>query len=243
MPRPLKHELTGHDVSAAVEQGWSGKRNNELLWVMLAAGFEGFLTLDQNLQFQQNVAASGIAVSRGDSARIMVFLDLIASAWTPASAQGAYDPRRAGQWDAQRFGSLLARGGVTFHNVNGDSTWYLTAQALRRELSGRRGAAFDMLLHLGYIYTQPYPPYSRLSFTQDPSGVQYGSADSVMTLSLNLPGDTERRLAEIAKRLNVPVHDLAAAAVRDLLAQPTEDFEAVARRVLDKNRELYSRLA
>jgi predicted transcriptional regulator len=64
-----------------------------------------------------------------------------------------------------------------------------------------------------------------------------------MTLSLNLPGDTERRLAEIAKRLNVPVHDLAAAAVRDLLAQPTEDFEAVARRVLDKNRELYSRLA
>jgi hypothetical protein len=29
---------------------------------MLAAGFEGFLTVDQNLQFQQNVAASGIAV-------------------------------------------------------------------------------------------------------------------------------------------------------------------------------------
>ncbi len=64
-----------------------------------------------------------------------------------------------------------------------------------------------------------------------------------MTLSLNLPSDTERRLAEIARRLNVPVHDLAAAAVRDLLAQPAEDFEAVARRVLDKNQELYRRLA
>ena len=64
-----------------------------------------------------------------------------------------------------------------------------------------------------------------------------------MTLSLDLPRDAEKRLAEIAKRLNVPLNDLAAAAVRDLLAQPTEDFEAVARRVLDKNRELYRRLA
>jgi len=64
-----------------------------------------------------------------------------------------------------------------------------------------------------------------------------------MPLSLNLPTETERRLAEIAKRLNVPLTDLAAAAVRDLLAQPTDDFEAVARRVLDKNRELYRRLA
>jgi len=29
---------------------------------MLADGFEGFLTVDQNVPFQQNVAASGIAV-------------------------------------------------------------------------------------------------------------------------------------------------------------------------------------
>jgi predicted transcriptional regulator len=64
-----------------------------------------------------------------------------------------------------------------------------------------------------------------------------------MTLSVNLPTDAERRLAEIAKRLNVPVHELAAAAIRDLVAEPTEEFERVARRVLEKNRELYRRLA
>ena len=64
-----------------------------------------------------------------------------------------------------------------------------------------------------------------------------------MTLSLELPRDAEKRLAEIAKRLNVPPRDLAAAAVRDLLAQPSEDFDVVARRVLEKNRELYRRLA
>ncbi len=110
-------------------------------------------------------------VSQGDSARIATFLRLLASAWTLASAQGAYDPRRAGRWNAQKFDSLLARGGVTFYNVNGDSTWHLAADALRGELGRRRGAGFDMLLHLGYIYTQPYPQYSRLSFTQDSSGV------------------------------------------------------------------------
>ena len=64
-----------------------------------------------------------------------------------------------------------------------------------------------------------------------------------MAISLNLPPEAERRLAEVAKRLNVPLNDLASAAVRDLVAQPAQDFEAVTKRVLDKNRELYRRLA
>jgi len=64
-----------------------------------------------------------------------------------------------------------------------------------------------------------------------------------MTISVQLPDDAERRLAETAKRLNVPIQDLAAAAVRDLLTQPAADFEAAATRVLAKNRELYRRLA
>jgi len=64
-----------------------------------------------------------------------------------------------------------------------------------------------------------------------------------MTISLDLPSDAERRLAEVAKRLNIPLNDLAAAAIRDLLAQPADDFEQVANRVLEKNRELYRRLA
>jgi hypothetical protein len=64
-----------------------------------------------------------------------------------------------------------------------------------------------------------------------------------MTISLELPEEAERRLIEVAKRLNVPVQDLATAAVCDLLIQPAPDFEAAARRVLEKNRELYRRLA
>jgi len=62
VPRPLKRELTGHEVSTVVERGWSSKRNSELLRLMLAEAFDAFLTVDQNLPFQQNVAASGVAV-------------------------------------------------------------------------------------------------------------------------------------------------------------------------------------
>jgi predicted transcriptional regulator len=64
-----------------------------------------------------------------------------------------------------------------------------------------------------------------------------------MTLSIQLPDDAERRLREVAKRLNIPVDQLAAAAVRDFVTQPAADFEQAANRVLDKNRELYRRLA
>lgn len=64
-----------------------------------------------------------------------------------------------------------------------------------------------------------------------------------MTLSIQLPDDAERRLREAAHRLNIPADQLAAAAVRDFVAQPAADFEQAAQRVLEKNSELYRRLA
>ena len=62
VPRRLKGDLVGHDVWTVIERGWSSKRNGELLELMLAEKFEVLLTVDQNLQFQQNVRQSGIAV-------------------------------------------------------------------------------------------------------------------------------------------------------------------------------------
>ena len=62
VPRRLKRDLVGHDVWTVIEMGWSSKRNGELLELMLAEKFEALLTVDQNLQFQQNVRQSGIAV-------------------------------------------------------------------------------------------------------------------------------------------------------------------------------------
>jgi hypothetical protein len=61
VPRPLLRELSMHDVHTVPEMGWSGTRNGQLLAAMAAAGFEVFLTVDQNLQFQQNLATSSVA--------------------------------------------------------------------------------------------------------------------------------------------------------------------------------------
>ena len=62
VPRPLKRDLIGHDVRHVVDMGWAGKRNGELLRLMLDARFEALLTVDKNLPFQQNLQASGIGV-------------------------------------------------------------------------------------------------------------------------------------------------------------------------------------
>ena len=62
VPRRLLRELPGVDASHVITEGWAGQRNGALLRVMLAAGFRTLVTVDRNLHFQQNVAASGIAV-------------------------------------------------------------------------------------------------------------------------------------------------------------------------------------
>ena len=62
VPRKLKRDLIGHDVQAVVDIGWSSKRNGEPLQLMLAQKFDVLLTVDRNLEFQQNVRASGLGV-------------------------------------------------------------------------------------------------------------------------------------------------------------------------------------
>lgn len=44
------------------EQGWAGLTNGELLRQALSAGFEVLITGDKNLEFQQNLKASGLFV-------------------------------------------------------------------------------------------------------------------------------------------------------------------------------------
>ena len=64
-----------------------------------------------------------------------------------------------------------------------------------------------------------------------------------MRLSVDLSPALEAQLAAVAARLNVRAEDLAAAALRDLLAQREADFQSAAAHVLAKNQELYRRLA
>jgi predicted nuclease of predicted toxin-antitoxin system len=62
VPRRLKRELPLHVVHTVPELGWSGKKNGELLQLMKGQNFDVFLTTDQNLRYQQNLQAAGIAV-------------------------------------------------------------------------------------------------------------------------------------------------------------------------------------
>ena len=57
-----------------------------------------------------------------------------------------------------------------------------------------------------------------------------------------LPVQADKLRAE-AKRLGLSPEDLARAALSDLLSTPDAEFQDVARRVLNKNQELYKRLA
>ena len=62
LPVGLARELTGHDVSTVQQEGWAGLKNGELLRRANLNRFNAFLTADQSLPFQQNLALAHIAV-------------------------------------------------------------------------------------------------------------------------------------------------------------------------------------
>ncbi len=62
VPRPLRRELSDHEVLTVVEMGWAGKQNGELLQLLAAENFGVFLTTDQNLRYQQNLCGLRVAV-------------------------------------------------------------------------------------------------------------------------------------------------------------------------------------
>jgi antitoxin FitA len=63
------------------------------------------------------------------------------------------------------------------------------------------------------------------------------------TITIALPDDSVIRLQEKASRLGVSVEDLVLASVDDLLSQPDEAFKRAVDYVLQKNADLYQRLA
>src|SRR6478672_3459976 len=61
VPRPLRNELADHDVRTVRQMGWSGIQNGDLLRQAEQA-FDVFLTVDRNLEYQQNLTGTKIAV-------------------------------------------------------------------------------------------------------------------------------------------------------------------------------------
>lgn len=61
LPRKLRRDLLGHEVATVPEMGWASIKNGRLL--RLAEGtFDVFLTVDQNMEYQQNLHSYSIAV-------------------------------------------------------------------------------------------------------------------------------------------------------------------------------------
>ena len=61
VPRKLRRELADHEVFTVTQHGWSGIENGELL-ALAQDEFDVFVTVDQNLTYQQNLKAFNIAV-------------------------------------------------------------------------------------------------------------------------------------------------------------------------------------
>lgn len=60
LPRKPKNELPDHEVQTVPEAGWSGKQNGTLLRLM-AGVFDVFITIDGNLDDQQQLASQPVA--------------------------------------------------------------------------------------------------------------------------------------------------------------------------------------
>jgi predicted nuclease of predicted toxin-antitoxin system len=82
VPWPMRKFLTGHECSTAQQRGWGGIRNGDLL--RQAEGeFDLFITSDQNIRYQQNLAGRLIAIlelSTNDLRRIQAAEALIQTA-------------------------------------------------------------------------------------------------------------------------------------------------------------------
>jgi len=61
LPRALKDLLVGHDCRTVRERGWSGASNGVLL-SLAETEFETLVTIDQGMQYQQNLAGRRLAL-------------------------------------------------------------------------------------------------------------------------------------------------------------------------------------
>lgn len=91
-PRGIATVLDEHAVTEARELGWDRLRNGELLDAAEKAGFEIFVTPDQNIRYQQNLEGRNIAIvvlSVGRWTLVKPYLSQIAEA-VNAATPGSY---------------------------------------------------------------------------------------------------------------------------------------------------------
>ncbi len=63
------------------------------------------------------------------------------------------------------------------------------------------------------------------------------------TFTINLPDDRMRALKKLSSRLNVSPEELVRLSIEEILTRPEETFRQAVEYIVDKNSELYHRLA
>ncbi len=61
MPGKLGRLLSGHEFFTVQQMGWDGKHNGELL-ALARNRFDAFITLDRNMEYQQNITEADIPI-------------------------------------------------------------------------------------------------------------------------------------------------------------------------------------
>ena len=84
VPKRLKQHFPKHRVGTVVDEGWRSLKNGDLLR-QAQSQFDVFLTVDQNVQFQQNlrqydIAVIVVVVYRNNQSSIIPFLQRIEEA-------------------------------------------------------------------------------------------------------------------------------------------------------------------
>jgi hypothetical protein len=54
LPKRLKLDFPEHEIYTVRDKSWDGKKNGELMRLMVDDNFDALLTFDKNLQHQQN---------------------------------------------------------------------------------------------------------------------------------------------------------------------------------------------
>jgi len=63
LPGKLRYDFPeGHEVWTVRDMGWLGKKNGELLKIMIDNSFELFVTVDKNQPYQQNLQRLSLTI-------------------------------------------------------------------------------------------------------------------------------------------------------------------------------------
>ena len=96
VPWPMNKFRAGHQCSTAQQNGWGGIKNGDLLR-LAETEFDRFITSDQNIRCQQNLAGRKIAIlelATNDYRRIRAAAELI------QSAVADIQPREFRRWES-----------------------------------------------------------------------------------------------------------------------------------------------